>query len=237
MKVAILSLAGKQGKTTLSVHLFAPRLKNAPIFAVETVNETAEAFGLPVRNYTRDNFPKLFKDLLMEDDVILDIGSSNVEGFLAGISRYEDSHVEIDYWIVPVTSGGIEQKETMKTVSMLSDFGIPREKILLVFNKVQADVEEEFAPLFNFSKKEKICVANKDAAIYQHELFQMLVSKKLSIDAIINDETDFKAKAREEKSNGGDAKLISHYLDMHTIKLGSKALHRNLESVYAALIH
>ena len=48
MKVAILNYTGTVGKTTIAAHLLSPRMGDAPIFAVETINETAAGLGVDV---------------------------------------------------------------------------------------------------------------------------------------------------------------------------------------------
>lgn len=234
MKVAVLNYTGTVGKTTISAHLLSPRMNNAPIFAIETINETAEGLGVNVEKIRGEKFRDLFKKLMMLDDAIIDVGASNVEAFLDGMVKFEDSHLEFDHFIVPVTAGSKEQKETISMVATLADFGIPAEKIHVLFNRVEADVAEEFAPILNFSKKQKSCIANPDAAIFENELFDMLSVKKISITDALADETDYKAKARE-LGKEGDTKMKTHYSDMHVIKSLSKSVNRNLDSVFTAL--
>lgn len=235
MKVAVINYTGTVGKTTIAAHLLSPRMNNAPVFAVETINETAEGLGVDVEKIRGDKFRDLFKKLMLLDDAIVDVGASNVEPFLNGMVRFEDSHVEFDYFIVPVTSGTKEQKETMAILTVLADLGIPPERIRLVFNRVQKDVTEEFGVLLTFLRKNKYCVANTEAAIFEHELFDMMAVRKLAIGDALADATDYKALAREEKMKGGDPKLITRYQDLHTIKLGAKPLSRNLDAVFSQL--
>ncbi|RTL27602.1 MAG: plasmid stability protein StbB [Burkholderiales bacterium] len=234
MKVAVLNYTGTVGKTTIAAHLLSPRMNNAPIFAIETINETAEGLGVDVEKIRGEKFRDLFKKLMMLDDAIIDVGASNVEAFLDGMVKFEDSHLEFDCFIVPVTAGSKEQKETISIIATLADFGIPAEKIRVVFNRVEADVAEEFGPILNFAKKQKNCIANPDAAIFENELFDMLSVKKITIGDALGDETDYKAKARE-LGKDGDAKLKTHYSDMHVIKSLSKSVNRNLDAVFAAL--
>lgn len=234
MKVAVLNYTGTVGKTTISAHLLSPRMNNAPIYAIESINETAEGNGLDVEKIKGNKFRDLFKKLMVADDAIIDVGASNVEGFLDGLVKFEDSHLEFDSFIVPVTSGSKEQKETIAMIQTLADLGIPAEKIKLVFNRVEADVSEEFGPLLNYVKKSKAAIANHDAAIFENELFDMLSVKKLALGEMQNDETDYKAKAREIGKEG-DAKLRSHYSDMHMIKSLSKNVNRNMDTVFSAL--
>ena len=234
MKVAVLNYTGTVGKTTIAAHLLSPRMNNAPIFAIETINETAEGLGVDVEKIRGEKFRDLFKKLMMLDDAIIDVGASNVEAFLDGMVKFEDSHLEFDCFIVPVTAGSKEQKETISIIATLADFGIPAEKIRVVFNRVEADVAEEFGPILNFAKKQKNCIANPDAAIFENELFDMLSVKKITIGDALADETDYKAKARE-LGKDGDAKLKTHYSDMHVIKSLAKSVNRNLDAVFAAL--
>lgn len=234
MKVAVLNYTGTVGKTTIAAHLLSPRMNNAPIFAIETINETAEGLGVDVEKIRGEKFRDLFKKLMLLDDAIIDVGASNVEAFLDGMVKFEDSHLEFDCFIVPVTAGSKEQKETISIIATLADFGIPADKIRVVFNRVEADVAEEFGPILNFAKKQKNCIANPDAAIFENELFDMLSVKKITIGDALADETDYKAKARE-LGKDGDAKLKTHYSDMHVIKSLAKSVNRNLDAVFAAL--
>jgi hypothetical protein len=62
MKVAVLNYTGTVGKTTISAHLLSPRMADAPIFAVETINETAEGLGsVDVEKMAGEKFKALLK--------------------------------------------------------------------------------------------------------------------------------------------------------------------------------
>ena len=234
-KVAVLNYTGTVGKTTIAAHLLSPRMNDAPVFAIETVNETAEGLGLDVEKIRGERLTDLFKKLRTLDDAIIDVGASNVEAFLDGMVKFEDSHLEFDVFLIPVTSGTKEQKETISMIATLSDFGIPPDKIRVLFNRVDGDVTEEFGPILNFIKKEKTAIANPEAALFENELFDLLSIKKLSIGDVLKDETDYKAKARELGPDG-DAKLKSHYSDLHIIKALAKSVNRNLDTVFNAVM-
>jgi MinD-like ATPase involved in chromosome partitioning or flagellar assembly len=234
MKVAILNYTGTVGKTTIAAHLLAPRMGDAPIYAIESINETAAGLGLDVEKMRGEQFKGLFNKLLKTDNVIIDVGASNVEEFLSGMTRFEESHEEIDYFVVPVTNGTKEIKESISMILALSELGIPAEKIRIIFNRIENDVEEEFQTLINFVKKNKVCLYNLDAAIAENELFDLLAIKKISIGSIINDETDYKAKIKE-LGKDGDKKQKDHYADMHVIKSLAKSVNRNLDRAFAAI--
>ena len=234
-KVAVLNYTGTVGKTTIAAHLLSPRMNNAPVFAIETINETAEGFGLDVEKIRGEKFRDLFKKLLTLDDAIIDVGASNVEAFLDGMVKFEDSHLEFDVFLIPVTSGTKEQKETISMIATLADFGIPPEKIRVLFNRVDGDVTEEFGPLINFVKKEKNATLKIEAAIFENELFDLLSVKKITLGDVLKDETDYKAKARELGPEG-DAKQKAHYSDLHVIKSLAKGVNRNLDTVFSAVL-
>lgn len=234
MKVAVINYTGTVGKTTVAAHLLAPRMDNAPIYAIESINETAEGLGLDVDKMRGEQFKGFFNKLLKTDNAIIDIGASNVEAFLNGMSQFEDSHEEIDYFIIPVTSGTKEMKETISMLMDLAKLEIPAEKIRLLFNRVGPDLEEEFSILLNYINKQKNCTVNMHASIAENELFDLLAVKKLSIDALLNDETDYKAKIKE-LGKEGDKKLKDHYADMHVTKSLAKSVNKNLDAAFNAL--
>ena len=233
MKVAILNYTGTVGKTTIAAHLLSPRLNNAPIFAVETINETAEGLGMDVNKIRGEKFRELFTKLIKLDDAIIDVGASNVEAFLDGVVKMEDSHLEIDYFIVPVTPGTKEQKETISLIGTLADMGISPEKIRVVFNRVEGDVHEEFPYVVAYAKKEKTCIANPEAAIFENELFDALGVKKLTLAALLADETDYKALLRNKDASEKDR---NNWAELHGLKLLARGMNRNLDAVFAVLV-
>jgi hypothetical protein len=234
MKVAVLNYCGTVGKTTIAAHLLAPRIPSARIYAVETINETAGDLGLDIEKMKGEKFGKLFKDLMVAESAIIDVGASNVEDFIDQMVKFEESHVEFDYFVVPVTSGGKEQKETLKTIQALAGVGIPAERIRIVFNRVDTEVMEEFAPILGYAKQSKAFIANQEAAIYENEVFNLLSAKKTTIAAVLNDETDYRA-ALKTLDREADKKKIAHYTDMHAIKSLAKGVNRQLDTVFAAL--
>ena len=233
MKVAVLNYSGKVGKTTLAAHLLSPRMDNAPIFAVETVNETAAGLGVDVEQIKGQKFRELFRKLFDLDNAIIDVGASNIEAFLDGMVKFDESHLEFDYFIIPVVSGTVIQKEAISMIATLADFGIPPEKIRVVFNRVEAEVADEFPHILNYAKKEKNFIANPDTAIFETELFDALAVKKLTVDALLSDETDYKAMRKNNPD--ASAKDRAHWGDMHGLQALARGVRRNLDAVYDAL--
>lgn len=233
MIITILNWTGTVGKTTLAAHLLAPRMDNAPIFAIESINETAASLGIDVEKMKGNKFRELFKKIMLEDNAIVDVGASNIEEFMSNMVKFDDSHEEIDYFIVPVTSGTKEQKETISMVDALASIGVPPEKIRVVFNRVAADVADEFPYVVGFCKKEKSFIANPKSAIWETELFDALSVKGLTIDTILNDPNDYKAMLRTNRE--ASDKERNKWADMHGLKALSKSVKRNLDEVFKSL--
>lgn len=234
MKVAILNYTGTVGKTTIAAHLLSPRMNDAPIFAIESINETAEALGVNVEKIKGDKFRELLRKIFLLEDAIIDVGASNIEAFLNGMIKFDNSHEEIDLFLVPVTSGTKEQKETISMLTALSAIGIAPEKIHVIFNRVENTPEEEFQFIFAFQKKSQGFVANPDCSIYENEIFDALAIKGLTIDALSNDETDYKTLLKNTPT--ASEKDKNKWSDMFGLKLLSKGVKKNLDIVYSSLI-
>lgn len=233
MKVAILNYTGTVGKTTIAAHLLSPRMNSAPIFAIESINETAAGLGVDVEKMNGDKFRSLFKKIMLEDDAIIDIGASNIEDFMNNMIKFDDSHEEFDFFIIPVTSGTKEQKESIQMLNLLASIGIPADKIKVVFNRVDNDVDDEFPFIIGRHKKDKSFTLNKECAIFENELFDALSIKGITVDALLLDTTDYKSLLKNNKE--ASEKDRNMWADMFGLKSLAKGVKRNLDDVYSNL--
>ena len=157
MKVAVLNFSGNVGKTTVAAHLLKPRMGDAPVYSIESINAGADADGLDVEKMKGKKFGQLVDELMTLDAAIIDVGASNVEDFLKLMQQYDGSHEEFDVFIIPVVKEKKVQADTVNTIRALQQLGIPKKKIRMVFNKLDTDesVIDEFAPLFGLAESEK----------------------------------------------------------------------------------
>lgn len=232
MKTVIINYTGTVGKTTLAANLLSPRMSSAPIFAIESINETAETLGLDVEKLRGDKFRDLFKRLMLEDDAIIDVGASNVEDFMANLEEFEEAHEEIDYYVIPVTSGTKEQKETLTMISSLVAIGIPADKIRVVFNRAKRDVASEFPIVIAYHAINQSFWMNTDCAIYETELFNALAIKQMSLETLMADTTDYKSLLKNKNATDEDRNAWS---DMYGLKLLCNGVNRKLDSVFSTL--
>jgi len=233
MKVAVLNYSGSVGKTIVASHLLAPRMNHASIFAVETTNETAADLGLNIDQLRGEQFGKLFRDLLRLQDAIVDVGASNIEDFLSAMTRYEDAYEEIDFFVLPVIGTGKAQRETIKTITALANLGVASERIRVIFNRVESDVEEEFLPVLTYASKTGAFIANPQALIYENEVFELLADARSSIADVLVDQTDYRSLLRQ--ADPSDLDRINHLTNRHALRALAKPVDRQLNTAFAAL--
>lgn len=203
MNIALINFSGNVGKTTLAYHLFKPRLDNAYLVGIETINDAGNFYDTKVK---AKDFASIQEELLINENVILDIGSSNVEQTLIEMKKYQGSHEDLDYFIIPVTPEVKQQIDSVNTAKFLIDLGIPSEKIKFVFNQVPLDssADDLFTPILTAVKKLKL--DQKIPVIYENEFFDNfeIKSGNLSLSDLVNNKDAIKASLRdappEEKS-------------------------------------
>lgn len=233
MKIATVNYSGSVGKTVTTSHLLAPRIPDAEIIAVESTNESAADLGLDVEQMRGGQFGRLFRKLLMAEAAIVDVGASNIEDFLAELVKYDQAHLEIDYYVLPVVSSGKAQRETIKTIQALSEMGVPADRVRVLFNRVDSDVREEFAAIFGYARKSGDFQANPEAAIFGNEVFDLLANKRTTIKEILADPRDYRQELRQ--ADRDDAKLVSHLSDMHALQSLARPVDRQLDKAFGAL--
>jgi len=231
IKIAAINLGGDKGKTTILTHMCKSHLPDAIYIEVETVNSGAQDLGVEVENFKGRQFKHIYNELVVSDCAIIDVGASNCEAFLDGLNRFEDGHDEIDLFIVPTTPGQKCDADTIKTVRMLSALGVPREKIRIVFNRVQDSVLDEFPVILNFARKDGLCIADADAAIFEAEIFDLLSKRKMTLQQAIEDESDYKAAARAARA-AGDDRAEARARDDQAIQKQAKSTARHLRRVF-----
>lgn len=227
MKVAIINFSGNVGKSTIARHLFAPRL-NTEVISVESIN--ADEGGTQVRG---DQFRFVQEHLLENDTALIDIGASNIEDFVAGMSRYKSSHEDIDLFVVPVVKETKQQKDTIATIEALNALGVPAKKIRVVFNRVDTleNIEEQFSAIVGYAEAEKKCTIKANSVIYQNELFEEIKKFNKTVSEIAADPTDYRAQIKTAK----DAEEKDFFIQMTMAKRLAVAVNENLDTVYKVL--
>lgn len=230
MKIAVINFHGGVGKSTVSRHLLLPRLKNARLIAVESINTGAGAD----ETYRGDEYREIMRDFLSHDHVVLDVGASNIESFLNEMNRFEGSHENINFFVVPAGPNTKVQLDTMSTLKELANIGVPSHKVRLLMNMKprSKEVEQVFYPLINYHAAFNNFVLNKEAAIDDcPEVFQFLLQSKKELLELVEDQTDYMrlmnaAESTEDKDR---------YYELLSMKQLAGRVQKNLDAVFTAL--
>jgi hypothetical protein len=172
MKIAVFNFSGNTGKTTLVRHLFAPRMPDAELFAIESIN--AEDIVDPREMHMRGReFGKLYTRLLMADKAIVDVGTSNVEEFDARMAQYDGSHEVFDRYIIPTVMESKQQKDTRATIEALVEKGVGTDRIHVLFNKADKLValEDGYSQVFDLYRTDACFVLDERAVLYQSDVY------------------------------------------------------------------
>jgi hypothetical protein len=191
MKIAVISFSGNVGKTTIARHLLAPRLPRARIIAIESIN-AGDGEDDVIRGR---QFAELQEYLQVVDDVVVDIGASNVEDLLALMRRYRGSHEDFDIFVVPTVPAGKQQRDTMATLAELSRLGIPADKVRVIFNMIEegTDLERTFDPLLAFLRLTPVARVSPHCRVGVNEIFGRVNGSGADLAAVAADPTDYKA--------------------------------------------
>lgn len=229
-KIAVLNFSGNVGKSTLAKHLLAPMMPGAAMVSVETINADAAS----EQTIKGSQFGQLQEDMLIEDSVIVDVGSSNIEEFLALMRQYRGSHEDFDLYLVPCVPALKQQKDTVECVRALAKLGIPPEKIRIVLNLVPPGerVEKVFAPLLAFTESEGLARMDPAWAIVESELYSRVRNTGASIAELADDPTDFKAAISKAANSEEKAALASGL----SVKRLAQGVRENLAEVYQSVM-
>ena len=224
MKFVVLSLSGNVGKTTVTVHLIKPRVPNATLYSVETINEDAGSDGIEVEKIKGKRYGQLIDTIITESDAIVDVGASNVEDFLRYMQQFEGSHEEFDYFIIPCIKDRKPLNDTINTTS----------KVKVIFNRVNSeeDVIDEFAPIIGYLKENPVCDLNLNLFIRENEVYERIKGMGKTITDIFEDDTDYRAKIVKAKDDEKD-----HLVRMIALKRLAISAKKNLDDVFTSLIN
>lgn len=228
-KIAVVNFSGNVGKSTLSRHLLAPMLGNCTVVSVETINADSASDDL----IKGTQFGQLQEDMLAQDSLVVDVGSSNIEEFLKLMRRYEGSHEDFDLYVVPCVPTPKQQKDTMSCILELAALGIPAEKIRIVFNQIPEtdNPETVFAALMQFVEAEKKALANPAWTVYESELYSKIGGQSKSLAELADDTTDYKALIAAATLSAEKLELAGRL----SVKRLSQGVRRNMVNVFASL--
>jgi hypothetical protein len=229
MKVAVINFSGNVGKSTGAKHLLKPRIPDAEVIAIESINaDEGEEQALRGRQ-----FGELQEYLHITDNVIVDIGASNVEELLSSMKRYRGSHGDFDHFIVPTVPALKQQQDTIATLVELAQLGVPACKVRVLFNMVDDgdDLEQVFDVILTFLAAHPMAQADPACRIGANEIYIRIMQSGVELSALAADQTDYKAQIAAAK---GQAEKISLAQRLATRRLAAGGVPK-LDDCFAAL--
>jgi hypothetical protein len=200
MKIAVINFSGNVGKSTVARHLLLPRIEGAELIAVESLNAD-ESQGQALRGR---QFGELQEYLQTVDNVVVDIGASNVEDLLGLMHRYRGSHEDFDCFVVPTVPALKQQQDTIATLVELAELGVAPSRLKLVFNMLEddLDVRQSFNHLLLFIAQHPIAGADPACRLGKNEIYGRVKDSGADLLALARDETDYKSLIVKTQSTG-----------------------------------
>lgn len=209
MKICVLNLSGNVGKSTLAVHLLAAFNPAAKIISVESINASNvdDVQGLDVEELSASQFKDIFREIMFNDDVIVDVGASNVAVFMSEITRFKSAVGEFDMVMVPTVPADKQQKDTIATIEWLADLGLDRKRVRVVFNQFDTNslqpVDLTYSQVIGYSMTEGKgkAVFEPHAVVTQNEIYELVKTTGKTVKELAEDATDWRAVRAQAKAD------------------------------------
>jgi hypothetical protein len=217
MRLAVINFSGNVGKTTVARHLLAPRIPGCQVVAVESINAD-DGQSLTIRGR---QFAQLQEFVQSVDNVVVDIGASNVEELLKLMRRYRDSQEDFDGFIVPTVPARKQQQDTAATLTELAGIGVPPERMRLVFNQIDDDspIDRTFDTLLAYCASSRVVQARLATCISFNEVYALVRGTSQSLAEVAADNTDYKAGIAKA-SVQSDKLALAHRLAIQRLARG-----------------
>lgn len=227
MRIAVLNYSGNVGKTTLARDLLKYRMRDHQIITVESVNSDGKE-TLVIRGDKGDD---IYTEMLLDENIILDIGSSNLESFIHSTEKESEIIDNIDLFIIPITGEKKQQADSIKTMQDILIMGVQPEQIRIIFNQVNDNVDpkELFEQVILAARKFKVAI-NTENLIFRHDLY----TNGQSLEEMIST-TDYKAKMQEAKAAGQQEKA-REYAIKHVRQRKLASLDQRLADIFARIM-
>lgn len=231
MKTIVINNSGNVGKSFISREVFFQNMnEDRLLLELETHNSSSNGFNnITVEKIRGDEIKELFRYMNLHEDIVVDVGASNIENFLKEISKSLQILDDIDYFIVPAYSDTKQTKDTIKTLELLSNI-VEADKLKVIFNRVDKDPKSEFKFVIEAMKRLGVHV-DLELSIYNSEAVEDLDRLKLLSSDLASDEMDYKQLARE-RAKAGDKKGSIEASDKQMLKIMAANLQGNVTQVF-----
>ncbi|NDZ17151.1 hypothetical protein C7T35_27865 [Variovorax sp. WS11] len=242
MKICVLNLSGNVGKSTLAVHLLAAFAPASKIISVESINASNvnDVEALDVEELSASRFKEIFREIMLNDEVIVDVGASNVAAFMTEMTRFKSAVGEFDLVLVPTVPADKQQRDTIATIDWLHTLGIDGRKVRVLFNQYSTEglepIELVYAQVAGYAATDGKgkAVFEPHAVVTLNEVYELAKSSKKTIMELAGDATDWKT-ARSEAKRAGDLVALERAMSGQMTHDLAVTAHENLSQVHRAL--
>lgn len=231
MKSMIINFSGNVGKSTIAKYLLAPRLESCEIVPIESINDNEHT----EKNLRGSAFGAVLDEIVMlNDNVVLDVGSSNAETIVNLLGKYNGAHEEFDIFIVPVIAKPKVINDTITTVQALSDIGVSSDKIIVMLNQVDIDTDIDFEFKRLQDQDGVFLTYDKKLAIPQHEFFTRIAGTGFDFLEVLHDETNYSKLAKETPK---DDPALREYILKLALKRLATSLNKDFDIIFQSLLN
>lgn len=231
MKIAILNSSGNVSKSTLSRELVWPRLAKPKIIVeVEGQNSSSSRFQsiISIKHDGSTDFNVFYEYIISDQDVIFDIGASEIANFVTNISEYGVLNM-FDLFLVPSKADAKIMEDTIKTILFLQSQDIENDKIKVVFSFVKKDVKTDFAPLLAYALDYKF---DEDCFVRESNIISDLSLLKMTLIDVYNPDKKF---YRDDLLSETDPQKKKRLLKLDLINQAADKKIREFDSVWTAI--
>ncbi|BBL35990.1 hypothetical protein Nstercoris_02269 (plasmid) [Nitrosomonas stercoris] len=231
-KIAVVNFSGNVGKSTLTKHFLAPRLPGCEVIQVESINTT----NVDGEKVSGKYFKKVIEEITLYENVVVDVGSSNVEQAFTALKDLDDAHEDFDYFVVPCVPDGKQQNDTLELLTQLQEFGIPGSKIKVILNYVPRDetAENLFPSIIGYCAEMGI----KWATVYYNEVFELLT--KSTVDQVVANLNDVTARIKEIQAKPAEEqnkKKLRELASLRTSGRLARGVKKHFDEIFVTLFN
>ncbi|WP_371436634.1 StbB family protein [Polaromonas sp.] len=242
MKICVLNLSGNVGKSTLAVHLLAAYSPGSRILSVESINASATQGmqDLEVEELGASRFKEILRELMQSDDVIVDVGASNVAAFMTEMKRFKSAVGEFDWVLVPTVPALKQQLDTIATIDWLHELGVEGHKVRVLLNQYASETQDPVEVIYSHvlgyaaADGRGKAIYEPHAVIDHNEVYELAKGTgQLMRDLAVNT-TDWKA-ARADAKRAGDMVALERAMSSQITHDLAVTAHENLARVHGLL--
>lgn len=197
MRILVTNGSGKIGKSLIARDVLYANMPNALLIEIESFNTGSSNFqGVECHKIAPGELLKsdLFSEILIRENVIIDVGSSEVSGFFEEIAQYDGFLDEIDLFVLPCRSGSsaVAQDTAQMLYYLIKEEKIDPKKIRVLINMAGKNIEAENEFLIDSIKTLKLNYKiDFDCFLSSFKVVDQLIKAKLTAKEVVEDTTDY----------------------------------------------